>query len=107
VALAAPDRVTAGSETAIAAALRTAVASALAAVRPAGVVLVGGETAFHVLDGLGHPPLTIESRPAPLVVRGRLGAGRYRGLPVITKGGSTGESSLLADLVQSLAVGDA
>jgi D-threonate/D-erythronate kinase len=107
VALAAPDHVTAGSETAIAAALRTAVASALAIVRPAGVVLVGGETAFHVLDGLGHPPLTIESRPAPLVVRGRLGAGRYRGLPVITKGGSTGESSLLADLVQSLAAGDA
>jgi D-threonate/D-erythronate kinase len=105
VALAAPDQVTAGSEAAIAAALRSAVASALAAVRPAGVVLVGGETAFHVLDGLGHPPLAIESRPAPLVVRGRLVSGRHRGLPVITKGGSTGESNLLAVLVQSLAVG--
>jgi uncharacterized protein YgbK (DUF1537 family) len=105
VALVAPAEVTAGNETAIAAALRSAVTSALATTRPAGVLLVGGETAFHVLDGLGHPPLAIESRPAPLVVRGRLAAGRHRGLPIVTKGGSTGEPELLAALVRGLAAG--
>jgi uncharacterized protein YgbK (DUF1537 family) len=105
VALVAPDEVMAGNETAIAAALRSAVVNALASTRPAGVLLVGGETAFHVLDGLGSPPLAIESRPAPLVVRGRLAGGPHRGLPVITKGGSTGELALLAELVDGLAAG--
>jgi uncharacterized protein YgbK (DUF1537 family) len=105
VALAAPDQVTAGHEAAVAASLRAAVASALATARPAGIVLVGGETAFHVLDGLGHPPLAIETRPAPLVVRGRVAAGPHRGMPVITKGGSSGEPELLASLVKDLAAG--
>jgi uncharacterized protein YgbK (DUF1537 family) len=97
--------VTAGHEAAVAASLRAAVASALATARPAGIVLVGGETAFHVLDGLGHPPLAIETRPAPLVVRGRVAAGPHRGMPVITKGGSSGEPELLASLVKDLAAG--
>jgi uncharacterized protein YgbK (DUF1537 family) len=105
VALVAPERVLTGSETAVAVAMRTAVASALAIVRPAGVVLVGGETAFHVLDGLGHPSLAIESRPAPLVVHGRVATGAHRGLAVTTKGGSSGEPGLLTALVRRLTEG--
>lgn len=107
VAMVAPEQVMAGNETAIAAALRSAVVTALATARPTGMLLVGGETAFHVLDGLGHPPLAIESCPAPLVVRGRLAGGPHRGLPVVTKGGSTGEPGLLAALVHGLAAGAA
>ena len=40
----------------IAGALRAAALVALARIRPAGLALVGGETAYRVLDGLGHPP---------------------------------------------------
>lgn len=107
VALAAPDLVTPGHAGRVAGALSRAVAAALAEVRPAGLVLVGGETAFEVLAGLGHPPLVIESRPAPLAVHGRIAAGPHRGLAVVTKGGSSGEPELLAALVRRLTGGGA
>jgi uncharacterized protein YgbK (DUF1537 family) len=102
VALAAPDVLAAGSEVAIGAALQAAVRVALAASRPAGLVLVGGETAFHVLAALDHPPLAIAARPAPLVVQGYVASGPHRGLAVVTKGGSSGEPGLLAELVRRL-----
>jgi len=105
-ALTAPEQVMRGSEAAVGQALRTAVAAVLGKVRPACLVLVGGETAFHVFGGLGHPALSIESRPAPLVTHGRLAAGAHRGLRVITKGGSSGGPDLLVDLV-TLAAGGA
>jgi uncharacterized protein YgbK (DUF1537 family) len=107
VALAAPDDVTAGNELAVAAALRTAVGTVLSAARPAGLVLVGGETAFQVLAGLGHPPLAVEGRPAPLAMHGRIAGGPHRGLPVVTKGGSSGGRELLAALVERVRAGGA
>jgi uncharacterized protein YgbK (DUF1537 family) len=83
-------------------ALRTAALAALARTRPGGLALVGGETAFHVLDGLGQPPLWLVSRLCPLVVRARLLAGPYAGLALVTKGGSTGAPDLLGQIVQQL-----
>jgi D-threonate/D-erythronate kinase len=100
VALVAPGEIAAGSETAIGVALRAAAVTALAGARPAGVILVGGETAFHVLAGLDHPPLAVESRPSPLAMQGRIAGGPHRGLAVVTKGGSSGEEALLATLVR-------
>jgi uncharacterized protein YgbK (DUF1537 family) len=99
VALGAPDRVVAGAETAMADALRVGVAAVLAASQPAGLVLVGGETAFRVLAGFDHPPLIVESRPAPLAVHCRIASGPQTGLPIITKGGSSGAPDLLAVLL--------
>jgi len=99
VALAAPDRLVAGAEARMADALRAGVAAVLATTMPAGLVLVGGETAFRVLAGFGHPPLIVESRPAPLAVHCRIAAGSQAGLPVITKGGSSGAPDLLAVLL--------
>jgi len=89
------------------AALRRAALTTLARVRPASLVLVGGETAYQVLEGLGLPPLWLESRLCPLVVRARLMAGAYAGLAVITKGGSTGAPDLLVSIVRQLARGAA
>jgi uncharacterized protein YgbK (DUF1537 family) len=100
VALAAPRAIVPGSETAIGAALRAAAVTALGAGRARGVVLVGGETAFHVLAGLDHPPLAVEARPSPLAMQGRIVGGPHRGLAVVTKGGSSGEEALLATLVR-------
>jgi uncharacterized protein YgbK (DUF1537 family) len=68
-------------------------------------VLIGGETAYDVLDGLGHPPLWVGSRLCPLVVRGHLLAGAYAGLAVVTKGGSAGAPDLLGTIVRHLARG--
>jgi uncharacterized protein YgbK (DUF1537 family) len=102
VALVAPDTLAVGGELAVAGALQAAVRAALAVSRPAGLVLVGGETAFHVLAGLGHPPLTIATRLATLVVQGYVADGPHRGLAVVTKGGSSGEPELLATLLRRL-----
>ena len=93
-----------GSETVLAA-LRGAALTALVKVRPSGLVLIGGETAYHVLEGLGHPALWLESRPAPLVVRSRLVAGPCAGVSLVTKGGSSGAPELLAQIVRTLARG--
>ncbi len=102
VALAAPDDVTRGQEPLVGGALRVAVAAALATAPAAGLLLVGGETAFHVLSGLGHPPIVVERRPSPLAMRGCIAGGPHRGLVVVTKGGSSGEPGLLAMLVRQL-----
>ncbi len=104
-ALVAPATASPEGSAAVLAALRRAALSTLARVRPGGLVLVGGETAYHVLEGLGLPPLWLESRLCPLVVRARLMAGAYAGLAVVTKGGSTGAPDLLAAIVRQLARG--
>lgn len=102
VALCAPHAVARGLETTVGAALRTAAVAALAQARPRGLLLVGGETAYEVLAGLGHPRLVVEGRCAPLAVRARIASGPHAGLVVVTKGGSSGEAGLLAALVGEL-----
>ena len=104
-ALVPPVAPSADGAAAVLAGLRRAALTALARVRPDGLVLVGGETAHHVLEGLGLPGVWLESRLCPLVVRGRLMSGAYAGLAVVTKGGSTGAPDLLASIVRQLARG--
>lgn len=105
VALVPPEGPIEGGSAAVLAMLRTAALTVLARVRPSGLALIGGETAFHVLDGLGHPPLWIEARLSPLVVRARLGAGPYGGMTLVTKGGSTGAPDLLGAIARQLSRG--
>jgi len=100
VALAAPDDVTPGREDAVGTALRVAAVAALEPCVPAALIVVGGETAYEVLAGLGHPPILLDGRAAPLAVRGRIGTGRWRGVTIVTKGGSSGDPELLAALVR-------
>jgi uncharacterized protein YgbK (DUF1537 family) len=104
-ALVPPSEPAAEGSAGVLAALRRAALAALARVRPAGVALIGGETAFHVLEGLGHPALWIESRLCPLVVRARLMSGPYGGLALVTKGGSSGAGDLLGGIVRQLGRG--
>ena len=105
VALLAPREVTPERSGAVLTALRRAALAALSRTRPSGLVLIGGETAFQVLEGLGHPPLQVEARLCPLVVRARLRSGAYGGLVVVTKGGSTGSDTLLGAMVRQLGRG--
>jgi uncharacterized protein YgbK (DUF1537 family) len=90
---------------ALLAALRRAALTAFARARPDGLVLIGGETGYHVLEGLGLPDLWLETRLCPLVVRGRLMSGPYAGLAVVTKGGSAGAPDLVGAIVRQLARG--
>jgi uncharacterized protein YgbK (DUF1537 family) len=97
-----PAAVATDGSAAVLAALRRAALASLSRVRPGGLVLIGGETAYQVLEGLGHPPLWLEARLCPLVVRTRLMAGPYGGLALVTKGGSTGSEVLLGAIVRQL-----
>jgi uncharacterized protein YgbK (DUF1537 family) len=103
VALVAPSEPIAEGSTSVLAALRKAALGALSRARPAGLVLIGGETAYQVLEGIGLPPLWLETRLCPLVVRGRLMSGPYGGLALVSKGGSTGAADLLGAIVRQLA----
>jgi uncharacterized protein YgbK (DUF1537 family) len=105
VALVPPPEPSADGSDAVLAALRKAALAALSRARPAGLVLIGGETAYHVLEGIGSPPLWLEARLAPLVVRARLMSGAYGGLGLVTKGGSTGPVDLVGAIVRQLARG--
>jgi uncharacterized protein YgbK (DUF1537 family) len=85
--------------------MRGAALVALSRVRPSGLALIGGETAYEVLEGLGLPTLCLESRLSPLVVRAHLMSGPYAGLPLVTKGGSTGAPDLVGAIVRQLGRG--
>ena len=104
-ALVAPAAPSPHGSAAVGTALRRAALTALSRARPSGLVLVGGETAYQVLEGLGLPALWLESRLCPLVVRARLMSGPYAGLALVTKGGSTGAPDVLASIVRQLARG--
>jgi uncharacterized protein YgbK (DUF1537 family) len=104
-ALVAPTDRNEGGSGDVLAGLRRATLTALARVRPCGLALVGGETAYGVLEGLGLPPLWLESRLCPMVVRARIMTGVHEGLPVVTKGGSTGGPEVLDTIVRQLARG--
>jgi hypothetical protein len=56
-----------------------------------------------VLVALDDPRLWVERSPAPLAVRATLLDGPMAGLPVVTKGGSTGPPERLADLIAEAA----
>jgi uncharacterized protein YgbK (DUF1537 family) len=105
-ALVAPDEAAPGGSRGVLTALRRAALVAMSRTRPAGVALIGGETAYEVLEGLGLPPLWLETRLCPLVVRGRLLAGAYAGCAVLTKGGSAGTADLLGAMVRQLNLGN-
>lgn len=95
------ERVRDGS-VAILQALRLAVSTALSLARPRGLLLVGGETANAVVAELGRPPLLVRERVAPLAVRSVVQGGAFDGLPIVTKGGSSGPPDLLADVLARL-----
>jgi uncharacterized protein YgbK (DUF1537 family) len=80
--------------------LAAAVAACLRLAPPAGLVLIGGETAQAVLASLGQPRLQVEARPVPLVVYGRLLDGPRPGLRVATKGGSAGDAEMVIRMMR-------
>jgi len=101
-ALVAPDRPCPGGSLRVLTALRGAALAALSRAGAGALALIGGETAYQVIEGLGLPPIWLEKRLRPLVVGARLMSGPYGGLALVTKGGSSGGADLLGAIVQGL-----
>ena len=83
---------------------KTLAAIARTAAAPSAVgsfFLTGGETAAHVLAGLGASALEIRAEYAPGVCVGRIIDGTERGATVITKAGSFGSEGLLVELADA------
>jgi uncharacterized protein YgbK (DUF1537 family) len=71
------------------------VAACVAAVRPSALLVVGGETAHAVLTALGQPWIRVIEPLDSLVVGGALVEGPLDGVPLVTKGGSSGRADTL------------
>jgi uncharacterized protein YgbK (DUF1537 family) len=97
--LVAPSGPVAGGSAGVLDGIASVTGDVLACVRPAAMILVGGETAYHVLARLGHPRLGVDGAPAPLAVRATILDGAFSGMPVVTKGGSSGPPERLAELI--------
>jgi uncharacterized protein YgbK (DUF1537 family) len=97
--LVAPADPVAGGSAAVLDGIASVTAGVLAGARPVAMILVGGETAYHVLARLGHPRLGVDGAPAPLAVRATILDGALAGMPIVTKGGSSGPPERLAELI--------
>ena len=102
VCVTAPEGDLPGASARILDTVATTMAAVLERTHPAAMVLVGGETAFHVLAQIGHPRLIVEGTPAPLSVRATIADGVLAGMPIVTKGGSSGPPDRLLVLVEEL-----
>jgi uncharacterized protein YgbK (DUF1537 family) len=76
-------------------AMGRAVVSCVGSCRPGAMALVGGETAHAALRALGQPGIRVLAGLEPLVVGGELVGGALAGMPVVTKGGSSGDARAL------------
>lgn len=83
----------------VGAALGEALRAAVERHRPRALVLIGGETAYHCLGALGQPDLEVEARTKPLVVCARIATGRWRGVGVLSKGGSAGDAETICEMI--------
>ena len=67
-----------------------AVADLLKRINPDGLGIIGGETAYHVLQRLGARWLEVYRRHAEVIACSRIGGGILDGRPLVCKGGSVG-----------------
>ena len=68
-------------------------------VRPAYLVIVGGETASHLCDRLGVEAIDLLGEAAPGIPFGCLAGGAADGLPVISKAGGFGAPDCLEQII--------
>lgn len=79
-----------------------AVRSVIAAARPAGLFLSGGDTALAVLERLGVRGIRLECEMGSGLVFGSLMGGHLEGVPVVTKAGAFGPPDALLKLKEAL-----
>ncbi len=69
------------------------------------LILTGGETAQHIINGLGSEGIEIEGEVLEGIVRGHLLGGSWDGLTVITKAGAFGKEDALEKIIRILEAG--
>jgi uncharacterized protein YgbK (DUF1537 family) len=79
-----------------------AVQAVIAAVRPAGLFLSGGDTALAVMERLGARGIRLECEVGSGMVFGSLIGGFMEGTPVVTKAGAFGGPEALLKLKEAL-----
>lgn len=93
--VAAPAEVAPGAAERVLEAVARAARVCVERARPAGLVVVGGETAEAVLRACQQPWLRVVGTLEPLVVASELVGGALDGTPVVTKGGSSGDAGTI------------
>ncbi len=73
--------------------------------RDLALILTGGETAQHVVNGLGTEGIEIEGELLEGIVKGHLMGGNWDGLSVITKAGAFGKEDAMERIVEMLEAG--
>jgi uncharacterized protein YgbK (DUF1537 family) len=74
--------------------------------QPDGLGIVGGETAFHLLRGLGAGTLKVLGRMAEVISYGVMVDGSMSGRSIVTKGGSVGPSDSIVKMLHLLKYGE-
>ncbi len=69
------------------------------------LILTGGETAQHVINGLETEGIEIEGELLEGIVRGHLIGGKWDGLTVVTKAGAFGKEDALEKIVTMIETG--
>jgi len=69
------------------------------------LILTGGETAQHVINGLETEGIEIEGELLEGIVRGHLIGGNWDGLTVVTKAGAFGKEDALEKIVRMIETG--
>jgi hypothetical protein len=69
------------------------------------LILTGGETAQHVINGLEPEGIEIEGELLEGIVRGHLIGGKWDGLTVVTKAGAFGKEDALEKIVRMIETG--
>lgn len=82
--------------------LRDLAAAAVAALRPAGIYVTGGDVAAQAVAALGADGFRIIDEVIPLAVVGRLSGGPWDGLGFATKGGLIGDANAATMCVNAL-----
>jgi uncharacterized protein YgbK (DUF1537 family) len=70
--------------------------------RPSGLILSGGETAFHVLRALGTSALILDGEVETGIPIGKVLGGKFEGLRVIVKAGGFGRVESIMEAVRHL-----
>ena len=92
----------AGAERRVAACLAEVVGLTLAHVRPAALVLTGGDVAGAVCRGLSAQAIVVEGEVEPGLPWGRLYGGPADGMRVVTKAGGFGSEQVFWRILQAL-----
>lgn len=78
----------------------------LGRLKPDGLGVVGGETAFHLFRGLQAGRLEVHGRMSDVIAYGVIGDGLLAGCPFTSKGGSVGPDDSVVKMIEYLRSGE-